>query len=59
MQKKKQQPSMKTDVRKMGAYCIHEKLIVGQYGWIANGEWYNIKLEKQVGLDLDELCRSY
>lgn len=50
---------MKTDVRKMGAHCIHEKLIVGQYGWTGNGEWYNIKLEKQVGLDLVELCRSY
>ena len=50
---------MKTDVWKMRAHCIHEKLIVGQYCWIANGECYNIKLEKQVGLDFAELCRSY
>lgn len=50
---------MKTDVRKTGAHCVGEKLIVAQYGWIGNGEWYNIKLEKQGGLDLAELCRSY
>lgn len=41
----------------MGALYMYEKLIVAQYGWIGNGEWYNIKLEKQVGLDLAELCR--
>lgn len=56
---KKKKPSMKTDVRKTGAHCVGEKLIVAQYGWIGNGEWYNIKLEKQGGLDLAELCRSY
>lgn len=47
------------DVWQMGAWCIHEKLIVGQYGWIGSGGEYNIKPEKQVGLDPDGLGRSY
>lgn len=29
---------MKTDVRKTGAHCVGEKLIVTQYGWTGNGE---------------------
>ena len=50
--------SPRTDVWQMGAWCIHEKLMLGQCGWIGNGGWYNINLKKQVEVDLGGLCRS-